>query len=40
VLPFRFLLAVPVYVCWKLPLYLLFVFRREKQWIRTDRASA
>ena len=36
--PFRYLLLVPLYVAWKVPLYFSFLFgRREKRWRRTDR---
>jgi cellulose synthase/poly-beta-1,6-N-acetylglucosamine synthase-like glycosyltransferase len=36
--PFRYLLLVPLYVLWKIPLYLSFLFgRREQQWRRTER---
>ena len=31
------LLAVPLYLLWKLPLYLKFIIRPQLQWIRTDR---
>jgi cellulose synthase/poly-beta-1,6-N-acetylglucosamine synthase-like glycosyltransferase len=37
--PFRILLSVPVYIVTKLPLYATFLFRRERTWIRTGRAS-
>jgi cellulose synthase/poly-beta-1,6-N-acetylglucosamine synthase-like glycosyltransferase len=36
--PFRYLLLVPVYVVWKIPMYLSFLFgRREQHWRRTER---
>lgn len=36
--PFRYLLLVPFYVLWKIPLYASFLFgRREQQWRRTKR---
>lgn len=36
--PFRYLLLVPVYVLWKLPLFASFASgRRERQWRRTER---
>jgi cellulose synthase/poly-beta-1,6-N-acetylglucosamine synthase-like glycosyltransferase len=36
--PFRYLLLVPVYVIWKIPLYVSFLFgRREREWRRTER---
>jgi type IV secretory pathway protease TraF len=38
--PFRILLTVPLYVITKLPLYATFLFRRERAWIRTGRASS
>jgi cellulose synthase/poly-beta-1,6-N-acetylglucosamine synthase-like glycosyltransferase len=38
--PFHILLTVPVYVITKLPLYATFLFRRERAWIRTGRASS
>jgi hypothetical protein len=38
VIPARTLAAVPFYVVWKVPLYFSFLFKREKQWIRTERA--
>jgi cellulose synthase/poly-beta-1,6-N-acetylglucosamine synthase-like glycosyltransferase len=38
VVPFRYLLLVPLYVIWKVPLYASFLFgRRERQWRRTER---
>ncbi|MGB8330246.1 MAG: glycosyltransferase family 2 protein [Polyangiales bacterium] len=37
-IPFRYLLLVPLYVLWKVPLYLSFLFgRRERAWRRTER---
>jgi glycosyltransferase involved in cell wall biosynthesis len=37
-IPFRYLLLVPLYMIWKVPLYAAFVFgRRERQWRRTER---
>lgn len=38
--PFRALVAIPFYVVWKVPLYFAFLFRREKQWVRTFRGGA
>lgn len=36
--PFQYLLLVPFYVLWKVPLYASFLFgRRERQWRRTER---
>ena len=37
-IPFRYLLLVPLYVAWKVPLYVSFLFgRREREWRRTER---
>ncbi len=36
-LPFRSLLAVPIYLLWKLPIYFAFLSRRQEQWRRTPR---
>lgn len=38
-LPLGALLAAPRYVLWKLPIYVAFVFKREKAWVRTERAG-
>lgn len=36
--PLRYLLLVPLYIAWKVPLYLSFlVGRRERRWRRTER---
>jgi cellulose synthase/poly-beta-1,6-N-acetylglucosamine synthase-like glycosyltransferase len=36
--PFRYLLLIPFYMIWKVPLYVSFLFgRRERQWRRTAR---
>ena len=37
--PFNTLLAVPMYVVWKLPVYLAFLLRRQKAWVRTEREA-
>src|SRR5262249_40565452 len=40
-MPLRFLLGVPLYVLWKIPLYLsFFAKRRQKTWERTDRGRS
>ncbi|BAZ41073.1 putative glycosyl transferase [Calothrix sp. NIES-4101] len=36
-LPLRELLAVPIYILWKIPLYLKFLIQPQKTWIRTER---
>jgi len=37
IIGFKELLSVPLYVLNKLPVYLNFIFQRQKEWIRTDR---
>ena len=34
------LLMVPVYILWKIPLYVLYLLRPQQQWVRTQRDSA
>jgi cellulose synthase/poly-beta-1,6-N-acetylglucosamine synthase-like glycosyltransferase len=34
---FRSLLAAPVYVLWKVPLYLALAYRPQKKWVRAER---
>ncbi|MDJ0734032.1 MAG: glycosyltransferase family 2 protein [Nostocaceae cyanobacterium] len=36
-LPLKTLLAVPFYLLWKIPIYLAFLVRPQKEWIRTER---
>jgi cellulose synthase/poly-beta-1,6-N-acetylglucosamine synthase-like glycosyltransferase len=36
-LPIRTLLGIPLYILWKLPLYLAFLVQPQKKWIRTER---
>ncbi len=36
-LPLRELLTVPLYILWKVPLYLKFLIRPQKAWVRTER---
>jgi len=38
-LPFSSLLAAPLYILWKVPLYAAFFFHRQKTWNRTERAA-
>jgi cellulose synthase/poly-beta-1,6-N-acetylglucosamine synthase-like glycosyltransferase len=38
-LPLSVLLLAPVYVLWKVPLYLAMVFRPQRTWERTERTS-
>ncbi|HVE39398.1 MAG TPA: glycosyltransferase family 2 protein [Planctomycetota bacterium] len=35
--PGHVLLFAPVYVLWKIPVYAGFLFRRQKEWVRTER---
>ncbi|MBI1335763.1 MAG: glycosyltransferase [Phycisphaera sp.] len=38
-LPLTSLLAVPGYLLWKLPMYLAFITRPQRAWVRTDRGA-
>ena len=35
--PGHVLVFAPIYVLWKIPLYTAFLFRRQKEWVRTER---
>lgn len=37
VLPAKHLLSIPLYLLWKIPLYLKFIVRPQRQWVRTER---
>ena len=39
-LPASSLSAVASYVLWKVPMYVAFVFRPEKKWVRTERTTS
>ena len=39
-LPAQTLLTIPLYILWKLPLYLAFLIQPEKKWIRTERPDS
>jgi len=39
-LPLRTLVLAPVYVLWKIPIYIKMLVARERNWDRTDRAPA
>ena len=39
-LPWTALVAAPLYVVWKIPLYVRFLVRPERRWIRTEREVA
>lgn len=36
-LPVRTLLAIPLYMLWKIPLYFAFLVRPQTEWVRTER---
>ncbi len=36
-IPFSKLVAVPLYIAWKIPLYISFLFKRQTAWVRTSR---
>jgi cellulose synthase/poly-beta-1,6-N-acetylglucosamine synthase-like glycosyltransferase len=36
-IPGHVLIFAPLYILWKIPLYLAFLFRRQKEWVRTPR---
>jgi len=38
-IPWRLLLAIPGYAVGKVPIYLGFVFGRQREWVRTARRS-
>lgn len=38
-LPLLRLLSIPLYIIWKIPIYIKFIFFPEKSWVRTDRES-
>jgi len=37
VLPFKALALAPLYVAWKIPIYVSFMLRRQSRWKRTRR---
>jgi cellulose synthase/poly-beta-1,6-N-acetylglucosamine synthase-like glycosyltransferase len=37
VLPAQTLLSIPLYLLWKIPLYLAFLWKPQTEWVRTDR---
>lgn len=39
IVPLSSLILLPLYLLWKLPIYLRLVSRRETKWVRTDRAN-
>lgn len=39
-LPIASLLAAPLYMAWKVPMYVAFLFHRQTEWLRTAREEA
>ena len=39
-IPLQRLLSIPLYVLWKIPMYLAFIIKPQKQWVRTERDPA
>jgi len=39
-LPISAVVAIPVYILWKLPIYARFLTRQEKAWVRTERDAS
>ena len=37
IIPGSVLLTIPIYVLWKIPMYIAFLFKPQKQWIKTKR---
>ncbi len=37
--PAQALLAIPVYILWKLPIYVGFLWQRQRDWVRTQRQA-
>lgn len=40
VCPFSTLASLPVYLLWKVPVYFAFLFKPQKEWVRTERDQA
>ena len=38
-IPVNSLLMIPLYVAWKIPIYLSFAIRRQETWVRTERKA-
>ena len=38
-LPLQTLLSVPFYIAWKVPVYIGYLFKRQTDWVRTERDS-
>jgi cellulose synthase/poly-beta-1,6-N-acetylglucosamine synthase-like glycosyltransferase len=36
-IPFRYLFTVPLYIFWKIPIYIKFLLNPQKEWVRTER---
>ena len=39
IVPIKSFMLLPVYILWKVPIYLRLVGKREKNWVRTERAD-
>ncbi|HSU69383.1 MAG TPA: glycosyltransferase family 2 protein [Tepidisphaeraceae bacterium] len=39
IVPFSTILAAPFYIAWKVPMYVAFLVRPQRQWVRTPRAA-
>ncbi len=39
-LPAKSLLAIPLYILWKIPLYFAFLLKPQKKWVRTERDTS
>jgi cellulose synthase/poly-beta-1,6-N-acetylglucosamine synthase-like glycosyltransferase len=39
-IPLVSLLAAPLYAAWKLPIYIAFLVKRQREWVRTQRDAA
>lgn len=37
VLPATTLFSIPLYILWKIPVYVTFLFKRQQAWVRTER---
>jgi cellulose synthase/poly-beta-1,6-N-acetylglucosamine synthase-like glycosyltransferase len=38
-LTFHHILSIPFYILWKIPIYVRFLFKPQKEWVRTERKS-
>lgn len=40
IIPLKQLLSIPLYILWKIPMYVAFIVKPQKQWVRTERDPA